>query len=104
MTVFRPHQPINMLGLSVAPEPGAEINRQNASGASAAPVARLVPWRTGRRLSKSAGAVIAAGERTPHNSRGGRNSGRKKSLVITLATSGTAFCPCGFCRFLTSSR
>jgi hypothetical protein len=92
MNVSRPRQAINMPGLSAAPETGAEINCQSAPGASVALVARLVPWRTGRRLSRSAGAVIAAAGRILHSSRDGRNSGRKKSLVITLAASGTAFC------------
>ena len=49
-------------------------------GASAAPVARHVPWRAGTRGNRSAAAVIATGAGIPHSSRGGRNSDRKKTF------------------------
>jgi antitoxin (DNA-binding transcriptional repressor) of toxin-antitoxin stability system len=73
-------------------------------GASAAPVARLVPHRAGTCANGSAGVGIAVARRIPHRSPAGRNYGRKKSSVITLAVSGTASSGAMGGRFRTRSR
>jgi hypothetical protein len=71
----------------------SEISRRAfaaCSAANASPVPKRVPSRAGIDVSRISAAAIAADVRTLHNSRAGRSSRRKKSLVITLAGSGTA--------------
>jgi hypothetical protein len=75
---------INMSGLSA----GRLVKSSVAAGlcdASAARVARRVPWRAGMGVNRSVVEAIVPAERILRNSQAGHSYGRKKSLVITLA-------------------
>jgi hypothetical protein len=90
-----------------AAAPGAAFPENGGAGrvsvASAAPAPRRAPPRAGRHASRTVAAATAASVGSTHSNPAGRSSHRKKSLVMTLAASGTASFSGGF-RSLTRFR
>ena len=103
-------RPINMAslfpwlqGCRARYRPPGDSGAGPAVCASAARAPKRIPWRAGRHGSRTVAVAIAAVAESIRSSQAGLSSRQKNILLMTLATSGTAFF-CGAFRSLTRLR